>query len=260
MKIALQPAYVLHSRPFRDSSVLLEVFTAEHGRVSLVARGLGRKRRGGSLASLLQPFQPLLVGFQGRGELQSLRDVEAAGHLLRLRGDALISGFYLNELLLRLVHRSDPQPTLFLLYGETLELLGSAETSAIEPILRRFEFRTLEQLGYAMDLRHDAHTGVPLVTTERYIFTPEHGVSRASGGADAELTFPGADLLAVAGGRYESAPTSAKRLARLLLQPYLGDKPLRSKSMFRDMRALQRRGESPVESRVPVEPASRRGS
>ncbi|MEO0436903.1 MAG: DNA repair protein RecO [Pseudomonadota bacterium] len=240
MKTLLQPAYVLHGRPYRDSSLLLDLFTAEQGRVGLVGRGLARKRRGGSLGALLQPFQPLLVSYQGRGELLNLSDAESAGALKRLRGDALMSAFYLNELLLRLTQRGDPQPTLFSRYSETLTELVDCSALELADTLRCFEFFAMEELGYGIDLNHDASTGAEIQVGELYLFTPEYGLSRASsraGGAD--LCFQGEDVLAIAVKDYGRARASAKRLARLLLQPHLGDKPLRSRGMFQEMRRLQ---------------------
>ncbi|MEM6483861.1 MAG: DNA repair protein RecO [Pseudomonadota bacterium] len=260
MRVTLQPSYVLHSRPFRDSSVLLDLFTAEHGRTAVIGRGLSRKRRGGSLGALLQPFQPLLLSFGGRGDLLSLTAAETAGAPIRLMRDALISGFYLNELLLRLTHRLDPQPTLFSLYGDTLEALASG-TGMLESALRRFEYDALDQLGYGVDLRHDAKTGLAIDESAIYLFTPEYGFSVIRAGTltrdqvghlpshlpehlsehlservESDLCFTGSELLAIARGHYGECPSTSKRLARLLLQPYLGDTPLRSRQMFVDMK------------------------
>ena len=125
MRVALQPAYVLHSRPYRDSSALVEMFTAEHGRLSLVARGARNRGRKGSLSSLLQPFIPLLISFSGRAELKTLGKLEAAGGGRTLRGERLYSGLYMNELLVRLLHRQDAHPRLFAAYGEACLLYTS---------------------------------------------------------------------------------------------------------------------------------------
>ncbi|MEM6301830.1 MAG: DNA repair protein RecO [Pseudomonadota bacterium] len=245
MKTLLQPAYVLHGRPYRDSSVLLDLFTAEQGRVALVGRGLARKRRGGSLGALLQPFQPLLVSYQGRGELLNLTDAESAGALKRLNGDALMSAFYLNELLLRLTQRGDPQPTLFSRYSETLTELVDSSVSKLADTLRRFEFFAMDALGYGIDLHHDAASGAEICVGELYLFTPEYGLSRANSRTSGdELCFWGEEVLAIAEKDYGRARASAKRLARLLLQPHLGDKPLRSRGMFKEMRKLQHDRES----------------
>ena len=131
MRVNLQPAYVLHSRPYRDSSALLEVLTPEHGRISLVARGVRNRSRRGSGAAQLQPFVPLLLSFTGRGELKTLTAKETVGAAISLRGERMFSGLYINELLVRLLHRHDPHPQLFALYGQTLEALqGNAEQQA----------------------------------------------------------------------------------------------------------------------------------
>ena len=145
MRVKLQPAWVLHSRPYRDSSALLEILSAEYGRMGLIGRGTRRRSRGGSESALLQPFAPLLLSFSGRGELRTLTGVEAAGAALTLRGERLFSGMYINELLVRLLHRDDPHPRLFALYGQALEALS--EHDPVDGILRRFELVLLDELG-----------------------------------------------------------------------------------------------------------------
>ncbi len=123
-RVSLQPAYVLHHRPYRDSSLLLEIFTPDHGRVGLVARGARSPKS--RLYGVLQPFQPLLISWVGRGELATLSGAEANGPPQRLQGKSVISGFYINELLLRLLHRHDPHAALFDGYARTLPLLAQA--------------------------------------------------------------------------------------------------------------------------------------
>jgi DNA repair protein RecO (recombination protein O) len=236
MRCQLQPAYLLHRRPYRDGSDLLDVFSAEQGRLGLVARGLNRRRRGGSLAALLQPFRPLLLSFSGRGELLALTAAEPAGDLAPLSGRALFSAFYLNELLLRLLQRFEAHPELFVAYAEALGELAEArgESDGLEPALRRFEFRLLEELGYAVDLTREAFTNAPVAADAVYALVPESGLRRArpdSVGAD--RLFRGAELLAIAGGDFDpSCARAAKRLVRILLHPHLGPAPLRSRAMF----------------------------
>ncbi|GAB5414561.1 MAG: DNA repair protein RecO [Congregibacter sp.] len=233
MRVQLQAAYVLHRRPFRDTSMLLDVFTAEYGLLSLVARGLNRRRHGGSLNSLLQPFKPLLLSFSGRGELLSLGSAESAGELSPLLGDAMLSGFYLNELLLRLLHRFVAQPQVFRAYATVLAELASK--AHIEPALRRFEFTLLEELGYAVELESDALTGEPIVSQAMYTLVPELGLRRSKVSSDGSrgVDFSGEALLRIARGDYGgSAASAAKRLVRTLLQPHLGSEPLRTRSMF----------------------------
>ena len=144
----LQPAWVLNRKAYGDNGLLVELFTAESGRCSAVARGAHRRKQGGSLAALLQPFHPLLITLVGRGELRTLRAAESPRSAYILRGDALMSGLYVNELVNRVVPRFDPYPDIFMSYGESVEALSNG---ASEAILRRFELRLLSELGYRVD-------------------------------------------------------------------------------------------------------------
>ncbi len=245
MRAALQPSYILHSRPYRDSSMLLEVLTAEQGRISLVARGARRRARGGSAGALLQPFIPLLLGFSGRTDLKNLTATEVAGRPLMLRGERMFSGLYLNELLVRLLHRYDPHPQLFAAYASTLDAL--AATGEIDDILRRFEFALLAELGYGFDLDLDGHSGEAVLPQSWYHYHPDYGlVARGPVADPARPAFKGADLLAIAADDFSGdARTTAKRLLRLVLAIQLGDAPLRSRDLFRahNRRALAEAGE-----------------
>lgn len=229
----LQPCYLLHRRPFRDSGQLLEVFSLEHGRLGIVARGVTRRRRGGALGELLQPFRPLLLSFAGRGDLATLGGAEAAGPHLQLRGDHLYSALYLNELLMRVLHRHEAHPALFSNYGLALESL--ADGLAIEPVLRSFELQLLEDLGYAVDLSCDAQNGMPITETGRYLLDPEAGLQCSDGASPASRRlYLGADLMAIARGDLNAAVLpAAKRLTRELLAPHLGPEPLRARALFR---------------------------
>jgi len=230
MRVQLQPAYILHQRPFRDTSSLLELFTAEHGRISLVGKGVRRRSRGGSSAALMQPFTPLLVSFTGLRELKTLTHVEAAGAAARLRGDRLYSAMYLNELLVRLLHRHDPHPTLFASYGDALERLGGEHSLA--DILRRFELNLLAELGYSFSLSEDGRSGEPLDAGLCYLYDVELGLVTAPRGTRG--AFSGADLLAIGRGEFSGpAGPAAKRLMRLALAEQLGPAPLRSRELFR---------------------------
>ena len=233
MRVQLQPAYLLHQRPFRDTSQLLELFTAEHGRISLVARGVRRRSRGGSVAALLQAFTPLLVSFSGRSELRTLTQVEAVAPTRLLRGEHLYSALYLNELLVRLLHRHDPHPALFAAYGEALELLqGGAD---LDRVLRSFELSLLDGLGYSFSLREDGRSGEPLRDEAWYLFDPDLGLVEAPAGASP--VYPGADLLAIGRGDYsDGAGRTAKRLMREALAVHLGPAPLRNRELFRARR------------------------
>lgn len=232
-RVALQPSYILHSRPYRDSSMLLEVLTAELGRISVVARGARRKSRGGSSGALLQPFTPLLLSFSGRTELKNLHATESAGLPRNLRGERLFSGLYLNELLVRLLHRHDPHPQLFAAYGTTLEALAGGAT--VDDSLRRFEFMLLEELGYGFSLDLDGLSGEAVQPGGWYHYHPDWGlVARGAAVDPGQPAFAGADLLCMSGGDFGGAARStAKRLLRLVLATHLGEVPLRSRELFR---------------------------
>ncbi len=230
MRVQLQPAYILHQRPYRDTSALLEVFTAEQGRISLVGKGVRRRSRGGSSAALLQPFTPLLLSFSGRSELRTLTQVEAAGAARVLRGEYLYSGLYLNELLVRLLHKNDPHPALFAAYGEALDTLQAG--GVMDSVLRRFELGLLDELGYSFSLSEEGHRGAPLRPEAWYVFEPDVGLVEAPPGASP--AYPGADLLALAEGDFSGpAAQTAKRLMRAALAVHLGSAPLRSRELFR---------------------------
>lgn len=233
MRINLQPAYVLHSRPYRDSSLLLETFTAEQGRLGLVARGARRRARGGSGAALLQPFTPLLLSFSGRSELKTLTAMEPAGSALALRGDRLYSGMYLNELLVRLLHRHDPHQQLFAAYGEALAGLVCASQS--EEVLRSFELTLLGELGYGLNLSSDGRTGEPVLPGGLYQYESEYGIVRVfASGVSPRGAYSGEELLAMAAGQFDGiARRASKRLLREALAVHLGGAPLRSRDLFR---------------------------
>lgn len=245
MRVNLQPAYLLHSRPYRDSSQILELLTVEHGLLSVVGKGVKRRSHGGSTASVLQPFRPLLVSFTGRSEMKSLVAAEAAGTPVVVRGEAAFSGLYLNELLLRLLHRHDPHPQLFAHYSETLQQLGSVVQLA--PALRKFELSLLQELGYALEPGRDGLSGAAVSATGWYQFVSEVGlVERTAGSDSGQPVFAGADLLAIAAGDFAgSAAATAKRLLRLALAAQLGDKPLHSRELFRQFRSSASAAGSP---------------
>ncbi|QFU76512.1 DNA repair protein RecO [Halioglobus maricola] len=237
MRISLQPGYVLHSRPYKDTSSLLEVFTAEHGRVSLVGKGARRRSRGGSQVALLQPFTPLLLTFSGRAELKTLTQVEAAGTATNLRGERLYSGLYLNELLVRLLHRNDPHPTLFARYARAVE--GLQHGDDIEVTLRGFELQLLDELGYRLDLTTDGSRGEELQQDIWYHYDPELGLIPCPASAKPDRpAYQGADLLQIGRGDLAgSARLTARRLMRQALAVHLGDAPLRSRELFRAQQA-----------------------
>ncbi|MGM0594504.1 MAG: DNA repair protein RecO [Pseudomonadota bacterium] len=230
-RVQLQPAHLLHRKPYRDSSLLLEAFTPEYGRLGLVARG-ARSRRSSS-QGLLQPFQPLLLSWSGRGELQTLIAVEATASPPALQGDALLGGFYLNELIMRLLTRHDPHPELYNVYAATLQRIGDGVDLGWQ--LRLFERELLRELGYGLQLSHEACSDRPLEPRLRYCYHIEHGPQRLERGDDDCIAVHGATLLALNDGVAldERCQKEAKRLMRAVLQRYLGPRPLASRELFR---------------------------
>ncbi len=231
---ALQPAYVLHQRAYRDSSAIVELFTPEHGRVGVVAKGI--KRPKSPWRGLLQPFQPLLVAWQGGGELKTLTAAEPQGMALRLPPSALASGFYLNELLMRLVARLDAHLTLFGCYDASLRALAAADSAAaLEGVLRCFERDLLAALGYALVLDREVETGQALVPAQVYDYQVERGpvrLTEAEGGQG--IAVHGSTLLALRQACLADAQArrEAKRLMRAVLARYLGPQPLFSRQLL----------------------------
>lgn len=235
VRVLLQPAYVLHRRPYRDTSVLLDVFTPEFGRVGLVARG-ARQAKSRS-AALLQPFQPVWISWSGSGELCTLNAVEGAGAARWLTGVSLMSGLYLNELLVRLLHRFDPHPELFTSYERVLGELGQVSPeAALETALRIFEKRLLAEIGYGLVLEHEADGAAPIEAGRVYAYHVGEGPRpyEASRDADTALSIRGATLLALARECFSDAESlrEAKRLMRAALAAQLGSKPLASRRLF----------------------------
>lgn len=217
-------AYLLHARPYRETSLLLELFSAECGRSVAVMRGGRRTKRAPQL------FQPLLIDWQGRGELGTVRCLEPAGPALGLSGQILFSGFYINELLSRLLPRDESLPELFLAYAKALGEL--AEGLRIEPSLREFEGALLQALGFAIDYAHDAQSGDMVLPDACYAFIPGRGFVPSHKGADA---FSGAVLLRIAKTLAvddDVAWQVMKIVHRRCLAHLLGPKPLKSRELF----------------------------
>lgn len=232
-----QPAFVLHSYPYRETSLVVEVFTRNFGRLPLLAKGA--KRPGSALRGLLRAFQPLELGWGGKSELRVLHKAEWQSGLVPLRGTGLICGFYLNELLMRLLHRNDPHEQLFAYYQDTLSSLS--EHDAYIPMLRGFEQRLLQELGYALTLDHDAARGDPIDPNGEYFYEVERGPVRLGETNCAHgLRLSGKTLLDMKLGDYSSAGTrqQSKALMRYVLNHYLGDQPLHTRQLLKDLHQL----------------------
>lgn len=229
-RIDLHPAYILHTTPYRDTSLLIDVFSHEHGRLGMVARGVRGSRAKNKQP--LQPFRRMLLSWQSKSDLATLTHWETEGLPTALNGKNLLSGFYLNELLLRLTHRHDPHPQLFEDYQRALQCLANA--SSPDACLRRFELALLNELGYGLILDHDADSGAAIEKEQLYCYYLEHGPIHESGYCSG-VPLHGETLLELASTEFSSERSlkQAKQLMRSILGRYLGDKPLKSREVFR---------------------------
>jgi DNA repair protein RecO (recombination protein O) len=243
----LDKGYVLHTYPYKETSLILQVWTEKHGRLGMVAKGARRPKS--ASRSLLLPFQPLVLDWFGRSELKTLKTAEPAGAALPLAGQSLLSAFYLNELLLKLTSREDPHEGLFAAYDEAIGALRAlsreraAMGPAIEPILRRFELRLLQELGYAVELAREAVTHAPIVAEREYFYVVERGAMPAGAEAGARVDavrLRGQTLLDLERGQLQDATTvaQAKQLMRLLISHSLNGQELATRAMVRDLQQL----------------------
>ncbi len=263
--------FVLHSRPYRETSLIVEFFSQEHGRLSILFRGARKPtKKQLQLSRQLQPFQMLLVAYAGRSELKTGHRVESVGAGFYLPGTRLYSGLYLNELLVRLLYKEDAHPELFQLYRYTLESLRDAEAE-LEWVLRSFEFKLLAELGYGIHFHADGVSHQPIEADKNYGYDPEQGFYPLEDTANVNQSgFSGRSLQALAvlmarndghcegfavgqrladlrqvfktgehcesadsvAGHLEQARKDAKRLARMALAPLLGNAPLESRKLF----------------------------
>jgi len=233
-----ETSFVLHSYPYRETSVIVEALTATRGRVALVARGARRSRS--ELRGLLQAFQPLRVSWSGAGELKTLVSAEWLGGLPLVTGSALLCAFYLNELLLKLLAREDPHPRLFDAYHAALRDLAAGAEQA--PVLRSFELRLLAELGYAMALTHEADTGRPIDPAARYYYAFDRGPRSVAGEPGRRyLEVRGATLLALAQEDFGApdAAAEAKRLMREAIDYHLERRAIVSRRVVRDLVAME---------------------
>jgi DNA repair protein RecO (recombination protein O) len=234
-------AFILHTYPYRETSLIVEAFAEQHGRVAMVAKGAKRPRS--EMRGVLQAFQPLALSWAGAGELKTLVKAEWQGGLPLPTGAALLCGFYLNELLLKLLAREDPHPVLWRDYASALRALTTDATAAAQAAtLRHFELRLLAELGYALTLTHDVASGRPIEPGERYHYAFERGPQHIV--AEPRAASPvvrGATLIALASERYPDAEVAAeaKRLMRAILDHYLEARRIFSRRVVQDLAALE---------------------
>ncbi|HEX7986117.1 MAG TPA: DNA repair protein RecO [Duganella sp.] len=234
-KVAGQPAFVLHSYPYKETSLIIDLFTRDFGRVALIAKGA--KRPHSQLRGVLQTFQPLSSSWVGKSELRTLTDAEWVGGMLPLEKTALLCGFYLNELLVKLLARDDAHPALFDHYVATLNQLAHNEPAPI--VLRKFERALLRETGVSADLSRCTATRAPVRADVVYVVDPERG-PRPERAADQSPRVSGKTLLDMEREDYQDAATQSqsKQLMRFLLAHHLGGAPLNTRQILIDLSQL----------------------
>jgi DNA repair protein RecO (recombination protein O) len=239
VRVELEPAYILHTRSYRETSQIIEVFTPGFGRTGLVAKGARRPKS--PFRGILNPFQPLRVSWSGRGELATLRQAETVSAVGVMPDSSVMAGFYVNELLLKLLHRHDPHPDLFAHYSSLIGKLAEGEqqdAASVEKALRKFELELLQEIGYALNLKRDALQHKPLCAEQLYEFRIDQGAVPVDAGGMDGLYFTGAELLLI--GRLQlddkDALRKAKRLLRYVLDYYIGDKGLQTRRIAAAMK------------------------
>jgi len=235
-RIEREPAFVLHSYPYKETSLIVEAFTRHRGRVGLLARGARRPRS--AIRGTLLAFHPLRLSWSASAELGTLLAAEWSGGQPALAGMGLLCGFYLNELLLKLLPREDAHEALFDTYADSMARLAAREDHAA--VLRGFERRLLTELGYAPLLERDAGSGQPVEPARRYTYEPERGPLAANGDPAQAITVGGRTLLDMARDDYSRAETrdEARRLLRWLIAARLSGQTLHTREVLRELQEL----------------------
>lgn len=230
---------MLHTYPFKETSLVVELFTKDFGRIAAVAKGARRPLS--SMRGMLQSFQILDGTWSGKNELKTLHSLDWRAGLTLLSGEALMCGFYLNELLLRLLPREDAHETLFDYYQQTLSTLSQSKQLAVT--LRQFELKMLQEMGYAVPLKLDENENA-IDAAKTYRYEAEYGAIAINGVNDAKqkigIQLSGKTMLDMARDDYSDAQTQSqsKMLMRYLLAHYLGDKPLHTRQLLIDLQGL----------------------
>ncbi len=236
MRVHQQLGYVLHTRPYRESSLLVEIFTRDYGRLSLLGKGVRRLKS--RVRGLLCPFQSILLSWSGRGDLPILSAVEPYKTYTELTGDSRLCAFYVNELLMYLLHRHDPHTGLFTHYQLVLDRF--AQSVDHEWSLRIFEKHLLSELGYALNLECDAKTSQAIDAKSRYSYVPELGAIKTGAGSQDGIVVNGATLIALKCEEFtdESIKNECKRLMRAMIGRQLGQRVLHSRRIFDGCRSI----------------------
>lgn len=236
-RIEHEPAFVLHSYPYKETSLIVEALTRGHGRVGLLAKGARRPRS--AWRGVLLAFHPLRLSWSQGAEIGTLTGAEWSGGHGTPSGISLMCGFYLNELLLRLLAREDAHEALFDAYAGSVARLSVAGAPQA-PVLRGFERQLLVELGYAPVLDRDARSGAAIDPTRRYVYEPDRGPSVVNGAPSSELTVSGRTLLDVARDEYERPETrdEARSLLRTLIAYRLGGQPLHTRNVLMELQEI----------------------
>lgn len=235
-RVEQQSGFVLHTHAWRETSLIVEVFSRDFGRLALVAKGARRPQS--ALRGVLMAFQPLLIDWSGGGEVKTLVRAEWCGGQPLLMGRALMCGYYLNELLLKLTAREDAHPVLHSAYAQAIAALGRGEAPA--PVLRRFELELLRELGYGVSLEHEGESEVAVEPGTDYVYIIERGPVRLGAAASDVPSISGRSLLDMARGDFSRPETLAqsKDLLRMLINHYLGGQALQARRLLTEMQEL----------------------
>ncbi len=239
MKVNRQSAYVLHTRPYAESSLLVDVFSRDHGRCMLLAKG-ARRQKGGQRGTLM-PFKPLLIGWSGKGALPVLTSAETTAHLTEISGFGLHAGLYANELLLKLLHRFDEHARLYFAYDDAVHRLSSGADPG--ETLRIFEKQLLREIGFGLILDHDVETGEAIDPSVQYVYLPQSGPVASPAKGAVGIDVRGATLRELDGEVFRSqrSRSEARQLIRELILHQLGGRELRSRRVFRQLLLFQRK-------------------
>jgi DNA repair protein RecO (recombination protein O) len=233
MRVESEPGFILHTIPYRETSLLVDIFTLNHGRLRCVAKGFRKPNKKG-IAKTLFPYTEHYFQWQGRGELKTLTQADPIQAPVFLKQESLFVGLYINELLYKLLHQNDPHQSLYEFYRQ---LMTKQSTSEIQqPVLRRFEMLLLEELGYGLVLDAEAETGQAVSAESLYYYIPDQGLKLIQDQtADNLHAFLGADIMALGQGQLEqqSVLRAAKKLTRQVIDFYLDGKELNSRELYR---------------------------
>lgn len=233
MRVESEPGFILHTIPYRETSLLVDIFTLNHGRLRCVAKGFRKPNKKG-IAKTLFPYSEHHFQWQGRGELKTLTQADPIQAPVFLKQESLFVGLYINELLYKLLHQNDPHQSLYEFYRQLMTQLSTSEI--LQPVLRRFEMLLLEELGYGLVLDAEAETGQAVSAESLYYYIPDQGLKLIQDQtADNLHAFSGADIMALCQGQLEqqSVLRAAKKLTRQVIDFYLDGKELNSRELYR---------------------------